>query len=77
MGRKDKFKCLWELAVKNRAKGIHYRDCVCLPCQALLARCPCSFCIEKRTRFSGKSVNDRDFSRYPNLQQLIELEEHG
>ena len=52
----------------------HYYDCKCLSCESKRAFCTCSECILRRTRFSGRSVNDRDFSRYPSLQQLIDLE---
>ena len=52
----------------------HYYDCGCLPCQARLAFCRCSTCIERRTRFSGRFIDHNDYSRYPPLQQLVDLE---
>ena len=55
----------------------HFHDCDCLQCQSRRAFCNCSECIERRTKFSGSSASDRDFSKYPSLQQLIDLEGRG
>ena len=52
----------------------HYYDCGCLPCQSRLAFCKCSNCIIRKTKWSGRFTDDRDFSKYPSLQQLIDLE---
>jgi len=51
----------------------HYYDCDCLECEAKRAFCTCSECITRRTRFSGKFTDGRDFSKYPSLQQLVDL----
>jgi len=37
--------------------------------------CRCDECIARRTRFSGRFVDGNDYSKYPPLQQLIDLEE--
>jgi len=63
---KDRFEC-------NRLTN-HYYDCGCLPCESRLAFCKCSSCIERRTKFSGRFVDDRDFSKHSSLQQLVNLE---
>ena len=51
----------------------HYYDCDCLKCEANRAFCTCSECVLRRTKFSGQFADGRDFSRYPSLQQLIDL----
>ena len=51
----------------------HYHDCDCLECESKRAFCICSECITRRTKFSGKFTDGRDFSKYPSLQQLIDL----
>ena len=58
----------------NLSKNKHPYICNCIKCQSLRAFCTCSACITRRTKFSGKFVDDRDFSKYPSLQQLIDLE---
>ena len=62
---KNSFEC-------NRYK--HLYDCGCLPCLSRLAFCKCSSCVERRTRFSGRFVDHNDYSKYPPLQQLVDLE---
>ena len=52
----------------------HFYDCGCLACQSRLAFCRCSSCIERKTRFSGRFVDGNDYSKYPTLQQLVDLE---
>ena len=52
----------------------HYYDCGCLSCESRLAFCNCSSCIERKTKFSGRFTDNNDFSKYPPLQQLIDLE---
>ena len=66
-------KRLNQYEVTNCKKNGHYYDCLCLPCQSQRAFCTCSDCVERRTRFSGKFTDDRDFSRYPSMQQLVDL----
>ena len=51
----------------------HYYDCDCLQCETAKAFCKCSECILRRTKFSGRFTDGRDFSKYPTLQQLIDL----
>ena len=63
---KDVFEC-------NRING-HYYDCDCLGCQSRIAFCRCSACVERKTRFSGRFVDGNDYSKYPPLQQLVDLE---
>jgi hypothetical protein len=53
----------------------HFHDCECLSCQSKRAFCTCTQCIIRRTRWSGRFTDSRDFSRYPSLQQLVDLEE--
>ena len=53
----------------------HPYHCECLQCESTRAFCTCSECILRRTRFSGRFTTDRDFSKNPSLQQLIDLEE--
>jgi len=60
----DRFKC-------NRNN--HKYFCGCLACESRLALCKCSGCIERRTRFSGRFVDNNDYSKYPPLQQLVDL----
>ena len=66
-------KRLNQYEVTNCKKNGHYYDCLCLPCQSQRAFCTCSECVERRTNFSGKFADDRDFSKYPAMQQLIDL----
>ena len=63
--KKDEFDC-------NRNN--HYGDCGCLECQSRLAFCKCAACIIKKTKFSGRFVDGNDYSKYPPLQQLVDLE---
>ena len=65
----------YERCRKNWLKDRHFYDCDCLKCETNRAFCTCSVCITRRTRFSGKFVDDRDFSRYPTMQQLVDLNE--
>ena len=51
----------------------HYHDCDCLECESKRAFCICSECITRRTKVSGKFTDGRDFSKYPSLQQLVDL----
>ena len=55
-------------------RNSHHYECGCLSCESRLAFCKCSSCIERRTRFSGRFADNNDFSKYPPLQQLIDLE---
>ena len=58
----------------NQRKNKHPYHCECLQCESKRAFCTCSECILRRTRFSGRFTTDRDFSKNPSLQQLIDLE---
>ena len=51
----------------------HYYDCDCLNCETNRAFCTCSECVLRRTKFSGQFTDGRDFSKYPSLQQLVDL----
>jgi len=55
-------------------KNNHHYECCCLSCESRLAFCRCSYCIERKTRFSGRFADNNDFSKYPPLQQLVDLE---
>ena len=65
----------YERCRKNWFEHRHFYDCGCLKCETNRAFCTYSVCITRRTRFSGKFVDDRDFSRYPTMQQLVDLNE--
>ena len=61
----------------KREENKHAYYCECLQCETKKAFCTCSECILRRTGYSGRSSTDRDYSKNPSLQQLVDLENKG
>tara|TARA_R100001530_G_C4275769_1_gene144224 strand:- start:475 stop:681 length:207 start_codon:yes stop_codon:yes gene_type:complete len=63
-------------SLKHKYYKKHDYYCLCIKCQSLRAFCKCERCQDRRKeelRTGGRSIDDRDFSKYPSMQQLVDL----